>query len=222
MEKTKITELQKPFDSNQVKQRVSPTTSKRLDYVESWAVIDRVISCMDNDFSFEVKEYRIEANEVIVLARFSYVDEKGNTWAREQFGGSPVVRDSKTGEVVSLSDSLKASASDAFKKVCSLIGVANYLYADKEAPAAKEEKKEEPKSAGSYGGNGSNGGNAQGATNAQLRAITNLCKRYNLGTKEQSALFMEVAQVRSMSELSRATSSLVIQKLQTLEGQKAA
>ena len=214
MEKNVLDILERPFEASQIKQRQG-SFGKTLDYVEGHEVLRRLAEAFNGDFSFRVLEWKVLNDEVIVLAELEACG-----LVKQAIGSKKHIANSEWG------DTAKAAITDAVKATSKMYGVALHLWGDKETPAAKEEKKEDPKSNGSNGGNGRNGAaasnNNQGATNAQLRAITNLCKRYNLGTKEQSALFMEVAQVRSMSELNRATSSLVIQKLQTLEGQKAA
>jgi hypothetical protein len=47
---------------------------------------------------------------------------------KSQFGSSRITRAKETGDIISLSDDLKAAATDALKKAATLLGVGLHLY----------------------------------------------------------------------------------------------
>ena len=68
--------------------------------------------------------------EVAVLGKLS-----AGGVTKTVFGGSSITRARETGEPVSISDDLKAGASDALKKACSLLGIGLELYSEVPVPA---------------------------------------------------------------------------------------
>ena len=61
-------------------------------------------------------------NQVMVLGKLT-----AEGVSKSQFGCSSITTNSKTGEIVSLGDDWKASASDALKKSASLFGIGLHL-----------------------------------------------------------------------------------------------
>jgi hypothetical protein len=68
---------------------------------------------------------------------WGHAPEKSQPFAADQIrtrrGGSSITRNRETGEVVSLADDLKAAATDALKKACSLLGIGLHLHAGDDA-----------------------------------------------------------------------------------------
>ena len=205
--------LEAPFKPEEIKQRVG-SYGKKLDYIEYTSIVKRLNS-LNVPWSFRVISHSIAEDECICLGELTLDIDGGIT--KHGFGSKKITRNAE-GKALNIGDDYKSSSSSALRKAASLLGCGLYLY-DSLAEEAQGQKKEEPKSNGSNGNgsNGSSANNGNGATNAQLRAITNLCRRHNIGTKEQASLLKEVAGVSSLPELNKGTASLVIQKLQTFQ-----
>lgn len=127
--------LSRPFPKEQVKQRKG-NWGEMLDYVEVAPVIARLNEAFDGHWSFRILwpqdlSFFLDPNnqkhlkEVSVLGELVAAGE-----SKQQFGRSQVTRDSKTGEALSISDDLKAAASDSLKKTATMLSVALYLYTD--------------------------------------------------------------------------------------------
>ena len=116
--------LETPFLPDQIRQRQG-SFGQMLDYVEAYAVIQRLNDALDSAWSFEIIEHHIikEQNEVLVLGRLST-----SSISKSQFGSSAITRAKQTGEIVSLADDLKAAATDSLKKCATLLGVGLHLY----------------------------------------------------------------------------------------------
>ncbi len=116
--------LEKPFSPEQIKQREG-NFGKTLDYVEGHTIIHRLNDAFDANWSFAILKHEIikETDEVFVLGRLSTGDI-----VKTQFGSSKITRARETGEAISLSDDLKAAATDALKKAATLLGVGLFLY----------------------------------------------------------------------------------------------
>ena len=82
---------------------------------------------------------------------------------KSQFGSSRITRARETGDIISLSDDLKAAATDALKKAATLFGVGLHLYRN-DRPQGAYRQPTQNRNAGNdnNGGNGNNGGNDHG------------------------------------------------------------
>lgn len=114
--------LEKPFDPKLIKQRKG-NFGTTLDYVETATVIQRLNESFDGNWSFEIKEYQQMNGEVVVLGRLT-----AEGISKMQFGSSKITTNTKTGEVISLGDDLKAASSDCLKKCSVSFGVGLHLY----------------------------------------------------------------------------------------------
>ena len=118
--------LEKPFDQSQIKQRKG-NFGDTIDYVEAHAVIQRLNDAFDGQWSFEVMTQENNGTQVMVLGKLT-----AEGVSKSQFGCSSITTNSKTGEIISLGDDWKASASDSLKKCASLFGIGLHIYgADK-------------------------------------------------------------------------------------------
>jgi hypothetical protein len=118
--------LEKPFPPEAIKQREG-NFGKTLDYIEGHAVIQRLNDALDGMWSFEITEHKIlEPDEVLVLGKLT-----ADNIVKMQFGSSKITRAKETGNIISLADDLKASATDALKKCATQLGVGLHLYAAK-------------------------------------------------------------------------------------------
>src|SRR5262245_19471535 len=126
--------LEKPFEPAQIRQRKG--RNGLLDYVEGHSVIQRLNEALEGAWSFEIVQHEIREEEVIVVGKLT-----AESIVKMAFGGSQVTRERESGALVSLSDDLKAAATDSMKKCATLLGVGLYLYAEKpiggRAPAAR-------------------------------------------------------------------------------------
>ena len=156
--------LEKPFDPNQIKQREG-NFGKMLDYIEGHNVIHRLNNAFESIWSFTILKHEVlkETDEVIVLGELSSGDV-----VKTQFGSSKITRARETGEAISLSDDLKAAATDAIKKCATLMGVGLHLYNNDGNPAGKQQNSSNHLSGSNansnhgrnnshHGGNGGNG-----------------------------------------------------------------
>ena len=114
--------LGRPFSRDQIRQREG-RSGKMLDYVEAHAVIDRLNEAFDGEWSFRIKTYWKEDEEVVVMGILSACGQE-----KQQFGCSQITRRKQDGQYASIGDDLKAAASDALKKCATAIGVALELY----------------------------------------------------------------------------------------------
>jgi len=118
--------LEKPFEKEQINQRKC-NFGDTIDYVEAHAVIQRLNDAFEGLWSFEVLTQENNGNQVMVLGKLT-----ADGVSKCQFGCSSITTNSKTGEIISLGDDWKASASDSLKKCASLFGIGLHLYgADK-------------------------------------------------------------------------------------------
>jgi len=129
--------LEKPFDQSQIKQRKG-NFGETIDYVEAHAVIQRLNDCFDGQWNFEVMTQENNGNQVMVLGKLT-----AEGVSKSQFGCSSITTNSKTGEIISLGDDWKASASDSLKKCASLFGIGLHLYGagkEEQRPGQQEQK----------------------------------------------------------------------------------
>ena len=116
--------LEKEFDKSQIKERKG-NYGKKLDYVETAAVIKRLNDAIDGDWSFEIVEHIIQDDDVAVLGKLST-----NGVVKMQWGSRKIGKNRKTGEIICLGDDLKSAASDSLKKAASLLGCGLHLYTE--------------------------------------------------------------------------------------------
>lgn len=116
------TVLERPFAADQLRSRRA-TSGKSLTYVETHAYIERLNEAYDGRWDFEVLEHQVLDTEVVVLGRLV-----ADGVTKTAFGGSNRTVSRDSGEAISLADDLKAAASDALKKCCSLLGLGLHLY----------------------------------------------------------------------------------------------
>ena len=135
------TALSEAFSPDLVKQRKG-NFGKMLDYVDTATVIDRLNSVLENQWSFSVIEYKLDADEAIVLGKMEI-----DGVIRQQFGGSQITRNKDSGASINLADDLKAATSDCLKKCAASYGIALYLYHEKSI-------RKQQNSSGNNGGNG--------------------------------------------------------------------
>ena len=116
--------LEKPFGPEQIKQREG-NFGKMLAYIEGHVVIQRLNDAFDADWSFTILHHEIlkDTDEVIVIGEL-----KAGGVVKSQFGSSRITRARETGEILSLSDDLKAATTDALKKAATLLGVGLHIY----------------------------------------------------------------------------------------------
>jgi len=157
--------LEKPFDSNQIKQREG-NFGKMLGYVEGHSIIQRLNDSFEANWSFSILKHEIlkDTDEVVVLGELS-----SNGIIKTQFGSSRITRARETGEMISLADDLKAAATDSLKKAATLLGVGLHLYSRNGHPSKSQPTSDDKHTAGSnannnpgqnnsrHGGNGGNG-----------------------------------------------------------------
>ena len=175
--------LEKPFPQEQIKQRIG-THGTVLDYVEGHTVIKRLNDAFDGKWSFEILRCKIleKEDEVVVLGRLS-----AEGVVKCQFGSSRITRAKDSGQIISLSDDLKAAATDSLKKCATMLGVGLYLYNgdkslhDLELKKSAKGRSEPPLNKRTP----ENGGNGQGRiTNRQLNYIVNLGRSLGLTSKD--------------------------------------
>jgi len=129
--------LEKPFEKEQIKQRKG-NFGETIDYVEAHAVIQRLNDAFDGQWNFEVMTQENNGNQVMVLGKLT-----AEGVSKSQFGCSSITTNSKTGEIISLGDDWKASASDSLKKCASLFGIGLHLYGagkEEQRPGQQEQK----------------------------------------------------------------------------------
>lgn len=91
--------------------------------------IRRLNLAFEGCWSFEIVEYQIMENEVLVMGRI-----KADGIEKTAFGGASIKK--KNGGFVSVADDLKAASSDALKKAASLLGLGLDLYSRREPDVA--------------------------------------------------------------------------------------
>jgi hypothetical protein len=140
--------LEAPFPNEEIRTRKG-TFGKELAYAEVHSYIARLNHAFAGDWSFDITEHTIKDNEVMVLGKLTAGDIH-----KSAFGCSTITTTRDSGERVSVGHDLKAAASDALKKCCSLLGLGLHLYgaqAGDQAPAVtvarSPESKETPPTA---------------------------------------------------------------------------
>lgn len=123
--------LERPFPPANIRSRKG-AFGRKLHYVEGHCYIRRLNEAFDGDWGWQVLLHEVHGSEVVVLG----VLEAGGV-RKFAFGGSNVTTNTATGEVLSLADDLKAAATDALKKACSLFGVGLELYEEPSAESSR-------------------------------------------------------------------------------------
>ena len=162
--------LEKPFSPEQIKQRKG-NFGKMLDYIEGYAVIQRLNDAFDGSWSFTITHHKIlkDSDEVIVLGEL-----KAGGVVKNQFGSSQITRAKESKNIISLSDDLKAAATDCIKKAATLFGVGLHLYNHQTQTDHGSRRNIQSRNNGGNGsnpyrgnGNGNGNGNGQSRTNGK-------------------------------------------------------
>jgi len=151
--------LEKPFSPEQIKQRKG-NFGKMLDYIEGYAVIQRLNDAFDGDWSFTITHHEIlkDSDEVIVIGEL-----RAGKVIKNQFGSSQITRAKESKNIISLSDDLKAAATDCIKKAATLFGVGLHLYNNNHVQADHDSRRNIQSM--NNGGNGNGNGRGELKTN---------------------------------------------------------
>jgi hypothetical protein len=114
--------LEKPFPEELIRTRKG-AFGKDLSFVEAVHYIRRLNDAFESGWSWKIVSHEANGSEIIVHG----VLEAGGQ-AKHAFGGSTITTNKTTGEVISISDDMKAAATDALKKACSLFGIGLEMY----------------------------------------------------------------------------------------------
>ena len=209
MDKTVRDVLERAFPVELVKTRKG-SFGKTLAYVEVAHYIARLNEAFGGGWSFDVIEHQVLESEVIVLGRLT----AGNI-TKTTFGGSAVTVARESGEQLSISDDLKAAASDSLKKACSLLGIGQELYLDQSAPSEKPAEISKQPSPTPLA---SPSGNHQRLTQRQHGAITGLADRAGI-SGDDLGKWIRTSYGVTVEELDRRQASEIITKInQSLAG----
>jgi hypothetical protein len=214
--------LERPFPADRVKTRKGGYGQGGCTYIEGHEIVRRLNEAFDGAWSFQVAEYRIEAREVIVLARVI-----ADGVEKMAFGGAAITMGRDSGEAVAVADDLKAAATDALKKAASLLGVGLYLHVEAEQPvvpqapaeAAKDaqaaDQAAQPAQAAPHPGN-------ERLTQKQLQAIWSMGRKLGMGADAVRQRAVELFG-DGPEQLDRADASAFITKLgEEIERRRAA
>ncbi|MDP3795184.1 MAG: Rad52/Rad22 family DNA repair protein [bacterium] len=193
--------LEKPFDPSQIKQREG-SFGDVLDYIEGPTVIQRLNEAFDGEWSFEVVEYKVIDEEVLVIGKLS-----ANGIVKTQFGKSKITRHKESKKVISLGDDCKAASTDCLKKCATLFGVGLHLYLEETGkPPASPQQDGKPAKPGEDGASGR-------LTARQLSAIYALGK--NMGKSNQGIKKYTLEVFNKVPDfLTREEASTIIKMLQ--------
>jgi len=200
--------LENPFPEHLIRSRPG-SHGKALSYVEGHEYVQRLNDAFDADWSFEIVEHRILDGEVVVLGRLI-----ADGVQKAAFGGTQIKRNRDTGEPVSLADDLKAAATDALKKACSLLGIGLHLYRSEEAAPQPTPARPAPENGGRRPVNG------ERLTQRQLSAIWSMGRNLGLSADEIRSRSLE-AFAANPEQLSKAeASSLISEFAQELDNRR--
>jgi len=171
--------------------------------IEGAAVIARLNEAFDGNWSFEVVEYKLFEDEIVVLGKLT-----ADGIIKSQFGSTKITRNRDTGDPVSLGDDLKAASTDAVKKCATLLGVGLYLYGGN-GDGSDGGTKSKPVRNSENSGNGPNGR----LTNKQLQAIYSIGKSKKMTQKDIKEYCLETFN-KVPDYLSKEEASTIIQELQ--------
>lgn len=186
--------LQRPFAPHQIRRRQG-LWGDVLDYVEGVDYIERLNEAFEFVWSFQVLEYRVYDEEVVVLGQLQAAG-----MVKQQFGRSRITRRRDGGEILSLGDDLKAAATDSLKKCASLLGIGLHLYRGGDVPRTRTSP------------NGRRSG--ERLTARQLSAIAALARRQGLTGRAVNALVKELFDKSTPDELSQEEAARLIEHLQ--------
>ena len=218
--------LEASFSPEMIKQREG-IHGQMLDYVEGWAVIERLNQAFESDWTFEVEQHEILDEEVLVLGRF-----RADGIVKMQFGSNAITRAEETGKPISIGDDLKGAATDALKKCASLLGVGLQLYngdnrtshgesgengesRETVSPIPEQATAPANQGAGHRVGTGTPGkGNGDARlTNKQLNFLNRICRDRRMSKKELAALAKETFGVQPEYLTRKQASELIDQLL---------
>jgi integrase len=114
--------LEEPFPKELVRTRKG-SFGNELSYVEAAHYVRRLNDAFEGQWGFKILGHENQGTEVVVHGML----EAGGQ-IKHAFGNSSITTNSSTREVVSFGDDLKAAATDALKKACSLFGIGLDLY----------------------------------------------------------------------------------------------
>ena len=159
--------LEKPFPEELIRTRKG-AFRKDLSFVEAVHYIRRLNDAFESGWSWKIVSHEANGSEIIVHG----VLEAGGQ-AKHAFGGSGITTNKTTGEVISISDDMKAAATDALKKACSLFGIGLEMHAGATGDADQDAgRNREPASENGKAGNGAGPTDDRNRLTAkQLKAI---------------------------------------------------
>jgi len=195
--------LERPFLAQQLRSRRA-ASGKSLTYVETHSYIERLNEAYDGRWDFVVLEHEVVDTEVVVLGRLS-----ADGVTKTAFGGSKRTKSRDSGEAISLADDLKAAASDALKKCCSLLGLGLHLYGEvaattgSHADSRPQAQQPQPRRSGV---------NTQTLTSRQYAAILAIAERIGL---DEASLLAQVKELYGapLDALDRRSASELITRL---------
>ncbi len=178
--KETLAALSMPFEDVVIKTKKG-MYGDEIRYVPGYILVQRLNAILEGRWSFTVQSYEVIETEVIVMGT---LEIDGIT--KQQYGSAVITKDN--GAITSLATDIKSASMDSLKRCAAGFGILDSLYAPNTKSegnqAGKTEQKASPNGGSSSNGSASPTGNGHVATNAQMRAITNLCRRHNVGTKE--------------------------------------
>ena len=203
--------LETPFPDEEIRTRKG-TFGKQLSYAETHNFIARLNLAFAGDWSFDITKHEVLDNEVIVLGVLTAGDVH-----KSAFGCSTITTTRDSGERVSVGHDLKAAASDALKKCCSLLGLGLHLYG-LESPPERKEQVSTPSPSGEKQINRSNNSNL--LTSRQYGAIVSIAANAGYSEAQLKTLILDVHGV-PLEQLDRRTASKVISDLSNGNGRAA-
>jgi hypothetical protein len=173
MDENTIAALCETFPADVVRERAG-AHGRRLRYVPSAHVVERLNEALGHCWSFVIKEWRIQGEEVIVVGEL-----EAEGIRKQGVGGSTITKSRDGGMIISLADDLKAATADCLKRCAMLLGVALHLYLDRHAETptkAPSRSTNSRKGVGEGVGQGSTPSNGSRITERQLQAVMSLAE----------------------------------------------
>ena len=195
--------LEMEFDQSQLKTKTG-TFGNQVSYLDGAAIIGRLNEAFESMWSFEVAEYKVLDEEIVVLGKLT-----ADGITKSQFGSTKITRHRDTGETVSIGDDLKAASTDSIKKCATLFGVGLYLYGSN-GNNSRNGKTNSGRGQKSSSGNGS--GNDR-LSNKQLQAIYSIGKSKKMTQRDIKDHCIEMFQ-KTPDFLDKSQASEIIQGLQ--------
>jgi hypothetical protein len=159
--------LENPFPDALIKTRKG-AFGKDLSFVEAVHYIRRLNDAFDSAWTWKVVSHEVNGAEVVV---HGYLEAAGQS--KHAFGSSNITTNKTTGEIVSIGDDLKAAATDALKKACSLFGIGLALQGRESEPGRGDGDVDSSPSSQPRGEGAGHSGDAERSrlTAKQLKAI---------------------------------------------------